>query len=263
MTPITKRTFRSHEWLDGLALGLFIAAVGICFFFWMVQVDIRGRFDDYFIALLTAAAAIGAGYIAVLGIRAQIAHADQLERRRRDGSFKAASAMLPLALSELSEASLNNIRRHFNVDDLFPGTLPVDEFAVFPREALEIVRSCIEFADEKSRQELAYLIRGYQILAARADTVARGRRITTDTQGNMIEMGRIGDAVNWAEMHATISNAFEYARGQRDTIRPFEYRMTWSAFLQAGLSHGDFPHLEVLLERREQEKRWRLRIVPN
>lgn len=254
----------ADRWLDGFAAGLLAATIFTCLFFWMVGADMRGRFDQYFIALLTAAAALVAAVIAVWGIRAQIDHAMNIEHQRRDASRHAAKAMLPLALAELHEASLSNVRRHFDPADIISDAPHTDEMTPFSLEALGTIRSCIEFADPRSRDELAYVVRAYQILAARDKYDGSSRKIRPDRElGNLGGYGRVGNAVDWASLHASIANAFEYARGIREAIPPFDPANAWAAFLQAGISEGDFPAIETLIDRRIAEGRIRLQFAPS
>lgn len=255
---------RTGNWLDGFAAGLLTSTIFACLFFWARGAEATSRFDDYFIALLTAAAALAAAVIAVWGIRAQIDHAAGVESERRDASRHSAKAMLPLALAELYEASLSNIRRHFDPNDIISDAPPVDDLTPFSLEALGTLRSCIEYADPRSRDELAYIIRAYQILAARDASYRGARKIAPDRElGNLGGYGRLADAVDWASLHASISLAFEYARGIQDTIVPFDPSLVWGSFLQAGLSEGDFPSVETLVDKRTAAGRIRLTFAPS
>lgn len=253
---------RAYNWLDGFAFGLLVAVIFGCGFFWLVQSDVRGRFDDYFIAMLTTASAIGAAYLAVLGIGAQIRHAADQEDRRRQDAGSAAVALLPIALAEMSEAATLNIRRHFDPKDLYPPHPHQHEMAKFSLEALGVLKTCIEYSDERTRSELLYLIRAYQVLDAREPVVNTKGKIRKAPAGNLSEFGRIGDAIAWAEVHATIDNLFVYARSTHGSVAPFEPVAVWTSLSLAGVVEDEFPNVKAVFDKRAIEQRLRFNFAP-
>lgn len=242
-------------WLDGLALGAASTSAVFMLGFIAIDASTSSEHHSYVRTLLAATFTLFAAYIALQGISKQIEHTsksrDDVRRRR----LRAASAMLPIALSRCLAASRNNVRRHFEQSELGEDRTP-EEFSEFDPESLSIIRECIEHIDDDNYNQMVYLFRAYQVLAARDREFIRASRISY--RPHRLQYGermRMSDAISWAVLSASIGEMFPFARGLTGKIREPIASEVRAELRQCHIYLENYVDLKALWDIREAENR--------
>jgi hypothetical protein len=143
----------------------------------------------------------------------QISHADQLAAEQRKREEKAAKAVLPLALADLSQYARDCIR--FLDDTIGPRAtgprLTANlEPPRLPENSVHPLQECAKFADPENRDMIAKALGKLQIQNSRLRGWAEENR-----GGPLLEpVRRDGRGHMWdaADLHAAVYDLFEYAR---------------------------------------------------
>jgi hypothetical protein len=164
------------------------------------------------------------GFLAVMGalvtvivINKQIRQADRHETERRRRENFAARAMMPAALSELSEYSIACVRALLPLLPEAPGQLVPAELSVnappIPPEAVFTLRHAIQFGDDPVAENIADLIRKLQIQHSRI----RNIRNWMSTSARIIVRANILEfTLDALEIYARCAKLFAYARRETD-----------------------------------------------
>jgi hypothetical protein len=204
-------------------------------------------FKEYVAAALGGIGALGAAWLALLGVQRQIRHASELEDRRRKASLMAAKTVLPLALSDMAALSSNNARLNFNPGALLGSHSPARSLRELDGETLTVLRDCIEFADPIDGQALGDIIRTYQVLWARAGHRNRSRKLEPYKEDIASDHDMLVEALNWAALYAMVNRTFAYGRGEAENIAVvFEQDAVKSALQLCGIDFDIFPNMETL-----------------
>ncbi|MCA0048198.1 hypothetical protein LB577_14725 [Mesorhizobium sp. B283B1A] len=244
------------KFLDGAAFGAFLSSVFFLILFWLIDIADGEPWHQYLTALMVTVATLGAASIAVYTSRIQIQQNGDQERQRQEKSNRAAVAMLPLALSNMSEVCCNNMKRHFSAEDLVLGGAPVMEFMAIDSETVAILKECIQFGDDYTQMKLANMIRAYQVLRARNEGIRPGRHVRPDQQSVAIDHELTNDVLHWATLHALVDNAYSYARGEVETIaRDWDKDLVRNAMETNGIDMETFPNINAIYESRLEKGR--------
>lgn len=251
---------KGFDGINGFATGV-LATLVIVLASVAVGVELKTAVQhNYLSALLTTLGAIIAGWIALFGIRSQVEHASRIEESRAALERRASVAALPLALSVLSEVSLNGIRRHFHGGDLIPPIATVVRLDEIPKETFEILINCIRHADERTAQTLGYVLSAYQILQSRDKDVAVGDRITPFALHP--HPSRVEDAITWASVGSVVDMLYVVARGEEPTVPEATVDHIENFLKQAGLNLNTFSVVAKRFEDRAKLGTLHLRLYP-
>lgn len=165
---------------------------------------------------------VGAGLGAALAVmgavyvqrkEAQLAERLAEDRRRKDE--KAAMAVLPLSLSELTQYARNCILLldRYVRPDQSPSHFPADfEAARIPETAVGPLQLCARFADETNSAKIAKALGKLQVQQSRLRSWAQERRGAPVTElQRRLACGHMFDA---ADVHAALAALFEYSRDE-------------------------------------------------
>lgn len=175
----------------------------------------------------------------ILVFKATKYHSEQARLRQ----FKAARAMLPDALSELT-AYLKSAAKSLDQlwDDVEQSSLPTDSdfeipFPQLPIKARETIKECISQANDDVGDFLARILANLQVFDARLTNMCedckgeyRVSPTEHDVKAAMILAGKI---------HALVNNIFEFSRGREDfSVVELELHHYMSAYALLDLEVG-------------------------
>lgn len=229
------RTLRSRSeavvfWVVWTLYGLFVAipyvelALG-----WQRLLDWVYAHENLASGLLALAAALIGAYL----IHRQISQSDRIEQRRIGSKREAVRAVLPLALSTMTNYAEASGRAAFALLDQCVGrSLPTSgvvlpDVPLPPVEALATLKELVEYLDPSEVRPIALLIADIQVQSARLqDAIASspgGSRIVLQT--NLEEC-----ALDAAIVYARTTRLFEFARGATNEV---PQRIAWEAVMNA------------------------------
>lgn len=82
-----RETFSSGSgFVNGIATGAFVSAIVFLLLFLALDLGVGDDHKEYVAAALTGIGALGAAWLALLGVQRQIRNASEIEDRRRRGS---------------------------------------------------------------------------------------------------------------------------------------------------------------------------------
>jgi hypothetical protein len=237
--------------LQGIVFGVFISSLIYLFLFMLLDFGLTEKAHDYVIAFLVTASTVFAAGIALRGSRAQILQAESLEEVRRLRSLSAAVATLPLALSNIADACMNNMKRHFDANDLASGGPQVTEFASIDAETMVTLKECIQFSDAVTRGKMQSVIRSYQVLRSRNEGLQIGHHIQAHQQNIAADHKQVNDVLHWAALHALTAHMFAFARGEVESVpQAWDSDQVKAAMWLAGVDFYAFPNIGKLYEAR-------------
>ncbi|TNM60556.1 hypothetical protein [Aliirhizobium smilacinae] len=251
------------SYLEGVALGLFLATLAFLFAFMFI--DFKLANDDwvgFFGSIVVALFSIGAAWLALQGNKAQIQQAADLEEERRLRSLAAARAMLPAVLSEICQIAQNNLRLRF-----VPGHGPIGSelpaatvFQPMPEGVIPVLKEVIQYADAATQDRLSNILRHFQVFEARRVGAEIALLEPMVTQGQLSTYNAISEVLGWAAVYAISESAFRFARGISSSIpSAIGAADVRRAFFSAGIVLESYPLLEQRLTARAQEGRLELR----
>jgi hypothetical protein len=171
--------------------------------------------------LLTGVCALVAAWLTVIHLNRQIRQTEDLAERSRQQRAKAARAMLPLALSQLTEYSRSCITalyalRHYFQTDGSPvrssGDLPGLTLPPIPDDVLLLLKECVAVMDDDPAETIVELISRLQIQRTRLVDYISRLQATAGIRG--ITSGHIDQGIrDAAEIYARASSLFPFARG--------------------------------------------------
>jgi hypothetical protein len=245
-----KKTFA-----DGIALGVFLTLLVV--FSLALLFDFRffgNDADDYIQTLVTSVVAMGAGYLALWGIRHQVQQNFEVEEARRLNSLRAARASLPLALSDLVSTAQKVLGRILDGTAKSPEELVT---SISSPTVLETISKCIEYSDTKSADRLAQIIRYIQLVRARFDVSHFANVYPPNEQDwGVLGHNRTSYIVDWAVLVAICNSAFGFARGSVPTI-PSQISLAdvSNALTTAHVFIEQYPRLEEMIVTRSEAGR--------
>lgn len=200
---------------------------------------------------LFAIAAAGLGWLA---INRQILQADAHEAERNRRKHAAARAMLPLALSSITEYAQECSDGLLPIyesrkDEVIPET--VWHAPKVPAEAAVDLRAMIEASDPTESRPVAKLLARIQVQAARLRSLESGLRPGGSDATVVVALNVEQYAVDTIEIAAIAAAHFKFARGETD-ILPSAYPSREDAFnaaSQLGIYPGLYPRIDERLDR--------------
>jgi len=257
------RRQKQVSYLEGVALGLFLATLAFLFAFMLIDFNLAN--DDwvsFFGSIVVALFSIGAAFLALQGNKAQIQQAADLEEEWRLRSLAAARAMLPAVLSEICQVAQNNLRLLF-VPGYGPtgyGLPAATAFQPLPQGVIPVVKEVVQYADTLTQDRLSNILRHFQVFEARRSGTEVALLEPLVTEGPLGTHNAISEALGWAAVYAIAESAFNFARGTSSSIPPsINAADVRRAFISAGIVLESYPLLEQRLEARAREGRLELR----
>lgn len=260
---MTCRRQKQVSYLEGVALGLFLATLAFLFAFMLI--DFKLANDDwvsFFGSIVVALFSIGAAWLALQGNKTQILQAADLEEERRLRSLAAARAMLPAVLSEICKVAQNNLRLRFA-----PGHGPIGSelpdatvFQPMPEAVIPVLKEVIQYADSATQDRLSNILRHFQVFEARRSGTETAVLQPLVAEGQLPAHNAISEALGWAAVYAMAESAFDFARGTASSIPPtINAADVRRAFFSAGIVLENYPLLVQILDARAQGGRLELR----
>jgi hypothetical protein len=245
----------------GVVIGLVLGAVYDDAIHYKLKLSDDGRLQ--WEILLSGAAALGGAGWTVSKIRDQITQTDRIADDRRKRRERAARAMLPLALSELTQYATACIKRLYDLRPYFHdnGSLNQAQIAKsppawtsprLPENVLSLLKECVEFIDDAPAQAVADLIRHIQIQNYRLiDYISR------------LQLHR---SIGWADIDQAIRDAAEVS-ARALCLFPFSrgdsvYRLTRAQVNTALSQAGCFHYQEIVALADKWEEGFRLTLTP-
>lgn len=202
--------------------------------------------------LIGSSFAILAAVLGGLFIQRQMRHAEQIENARYARKFAAARANLPLALSGLSDYAFQTAQtlkefysnlegRHLRPDYEGPS------FPSPPAEAIANLSAIVECAPNANAAEtISDLLGEIQV----ANSRLRRLHIRSERYG-LFQSNIDGYVIDIADIHARISNMFDYARRESETIpaKP-DLESVLSALNLLGFRETQFERVRSIVIRR-------------
>lgn len=221
----------SNEWLLWVALGSILGFSGIGLLgmspFIFSDPNFVGKYD----AIIGSFLALLAAGFAFYGLLVQIENSNAIEQDRLFRRERAARALLPFALNQITEYADNCIHliennlpdpmNEWNADVDAPHSLPTGySLPVFPNESLDILKDCVESISSEPAARVAELMNKLQVHKARFEGFCRkyyadddGRSITVFTLHNLIR--HVTDALM---LRARCELLFPYARQKASAV---------------------------------------------
>lgn len=205
--------------------------------------------------LLAAGVASIAAVIAFRNTSRSLEHAASLEHHRRSRKHAALRALLPLALSELSDYAERTARALEQLiskcvgESLTAKEAPENLAVLRPSEAIELLADFIEYSDSLDVSVLERTVAWIQIYDARLRGVVRDNR-DTRTSRRVVRSELEERIIEAASIYAGAASAFEYAR-RREAMLPTT--ISWDdvkrALRNMGFFEDEFPRLHEALDR--------------
>lgn len=208
-------------------------------------------------ATLAATVASVAAVIAFQNTTRSLAHAEDLERRRRSRKHAALRAMLPLALAAVSDYAERSVHALNELLDRLDGagvpsmTIPEDLAQPLPTDALKTLADFIEYSDDVDVRVLEKTVAWVQIHDSRMRGHVKDNR--NPARSTLVVRHNIESSIiDAASIYAGAGCAYDYARGRSDQMPLI---LTWDAVRGAlnNLRFWDDDHpLYKFIERREK-----------
>ncbi len=207
----------------GFLLGVFVCGIILISFSiielapWSVE-----KYDGLLAAFLALVGAI----FTVLMISNQISQSERHFRHMRNRRLLAARAVLPHTLTMLNDYaegavkySIDLYRHHFSIEELTKGEAFKGMVPAIPTGSIEALKDCIEYADEKTAENLSLLLSWLQIQNSRLidaplDSGLEGNHIRVVSEYGLSMY--IHDAL---KLQLMLSPFYEYARKEITEVR--------------------------------------------
>lgn len=210
-------------------------------------VDFLNRWQTLVAGLL---ALLGAWWT-VRGIRGQIAQTALLEKERHLREERAAKVVLPMAVSELTQYSVDCIKLlepHVRSSGASRQVPPDMTAPRIPDAILEPMQASARFADPSVAAQIQQTLGWLQIQHSRLENLIQRARQRSSRE--IWEVEGVGAIMDAAELHAGCSDLFSYARGSTpDPSLTFEKKLQTALFL-AGIVDVDYPALSAAIKGR-------------
>jgi hypothetical protein len=210
---LAEATKKSHKMLRIAGTALLVLCV--TFTAWLATEIVRnfqliGAFPPWITPVISAVA-VGSGAWFVFWQQSRIDKREEALRKRRSNAARAA---MPTALAEINRYAekcadeITEIHPGEGEASLIAGPLPVPQF---PKDAIELLRDCVEYADEEDSERIAECIRKIQIQHSGIWTFLN-RSILKPLPAVSFD----SVLIDTIDLHAYCSSLYHYARTRGD-----------------------------------------------
>jgi hypothetical protein len=203
--------------------------------------------------LVGALVALGAAVIGWLAITRQMRQAEDQEKERLRRKHDAARAMLPLALSSISEYTqecTNALKAIYRTRQgkLIPKRDEKWEPPAVPIEATGDLRSMVEASPPSQGKATARLLSRIQVQASRLRTLAHD--LLPNDETSVMARNIEQYLVDTIEIAALTNSAYNFARGADEHLPTEEPTLAgmFNASMGLGIHHGFYPEVEEIIE---------------
>lgn len=173
--------------------------------------------------LAAAIVAIAAAYIAFTNTRKTILHTERLEQRRRSRKLASIRAIMPIALSQISNYAeqsadaLNTILEK-SVDEAIPHlSVPKDLVLSFPTETLKMLAEFIEYSDVHDVSVIESTVAMIQVHMSRTRSLVEGNH--DPSENYVVTRTEVENCIiDAASIYAGAASLFDYARRRTDSV---------------------------------------------
>jgi hypothetical protein len=197
--------------------------------------------------LIAGLFAFGGAWWTVSGIRAQIKQIQDITKEARYREEFSARAVLPLALSELTNYALKCIRLiHLNaVGPVVAG----QQVSLLEREVVGVFQECARCADDKVATKIWILLSKLQVQQSRLRSLLLRRGGEPLSEYDIVQ-----NTLDAADIYAKTAELYEYARDEAGMRKRASTRALASALHAADIWDAEeHPAMRELLERGEDE----------
>jgi hypothetical protein len=210
------------------------------------------------VAFLNQWQTLVAGLLALIGawwtvrkIRDQIRQTADLENDRRIREERAARIVLPLALSEITQYSIDCMRflqPFAPVIGKAPQVLPGMVIPRIPPGILEPMQASARFADINVAESIGGTIAWLQVQHARLESLIQ--RAAGRIGQDIWTAEAIGAIMDAAELYVRCTRLFPYSRGSKPEPEPPFQQQLQTALFAAGIVEVDHPGLNAAIKMR-------------
>lgn len=208
--------------------------------------------------LTAATVALIAAFIAFQNTSRSLRHSERLETHRRNRKHAAIRAVLPLALTQISDYAERSARALDSlvkkcVEELLPPMAASEDIiSKLPAETLKTLSEFIEYSDRVSTTLIEETVSRIQIQDSRLRSLLDDNRDPSEPR--LILKNEIqGYIIDAASIYAGAAAAYNYARRWRDQLPP---AILWEAVRGAlrnmRFYDEEYPELHALLNEREK-----------
>lgn len=203
--------FRNCSFIDGIALGAFVAAQ-VCIGLFYLLSEYGETNSGEIITLATAGAALAGAFVALGGSRRMVeANRASYEQERRS-KLDAYRATLPLVLSNLYNTC--ETRQQFLITGETPD--PAKHWTL-NSEAIEVFRACIEYSEGAPREALKEILAVYQVCIARFTDISVDGHLSSGAIETFDKYERANGIIDWIALQALCESLFDYSRSRSST----------------------------------------------
>jgi hypothetical protein len=190
--------------------------------------------------LIAGALALFGAWITVRSIKRQIKQADDAANDKIGRDERAAKAILPLGLSELSQYASSCIKFLNQFYSQASTGTEVTNIPQLPSGVTLILQECVRSADPSVAQQIAILLGKLQIQRARLDGLIIKKR-----ERSLLEHEIDTNIIDAADLYARTSQLYNYARDLDGVRQLAPSNELLSAFILAGFSDDHSAMKEV------------------
>ena len=202
----------NNRYLDGLALGLTLGFISSTALFWALD-ETTGLVQKYLPEQITHIVTLTAAALALVGISRQIQSNVELTEKNRLAKLDAAKSTLPLVLSNIYDLCR---QRYYSVAY---GRREPAENARWEMTDFEIstLKDCIEHSIGFEKELMQQIIRVYQVLVVRWDTIEMENLFESEELGehDAVKLGSLRQfaaIADWASLEAIVTSLFKFSR---------------------------------------------------
>lgn len=209
--------------LFGFLLGA--AGIGLLVMFPMLESYID--FIKNYQSLIGALLALGGALLTVIIIAIQIQSAQQAEVQRKHDKLRAAKAVLPLALAEISEYAKTNLQILLPLLPLLDDKDGIPQypssqlqFVDIPTGTLQILRDCIEASGAENGEALSELPAKMQIFSSRSQSLsAKMFHRIEEIHRSILDTFQIRRMImDFLHLYVLAGKYYDYGRGKTNYI---------------------------------------------
>lgn len=198
--------------------------------------------------LIAGGLALFGAWITVCSIKKQIKQTDDTAKDKKDRDERAAKAVLPLGLSELSayaRTCIIFIDKHFSEKSAVPKGAIAPQL---PPGVMLILQECVRHSDTQIASEIAILLGKLQIQHARLESLVARR------QGEEFLEHEVANSIaDAADIEASTGRLYAYARDLEGVRKRSPANELFSVLMVCGLSE-DHPAMKEIFRREQAEK---------